>query len=349
MSLARRGRDALGTSRRDAGATVNRTPGRVVSIETTPPKPAGATDWDLHSHQDKELVKGLGLTSATMLVMGSMIGSGIFIVSAEICARGRFARAADRCLAGDRLPDHRRRPELRRTGGHDAARRRPVRLSARSARAAVGISIRLDAVSGDPDRHHRRGRSGLRQVSRHLLSLDFVLKLDCALLESSAHSYWPDGPGKYGSRPQHAEPGRHSGGGRALGHQYLRRENRRVDPERFYRRQGFGPAGPGVARAVHRTQCAGAGGKLSGQLLAQRITGGATRGAGGSRWPDGAGRHADHSCGGAGGIAIFRRCLEQRHLYRRRSKESQPQPAAVAGPRYRRGDRACTLPATLFT
>src|SRR5258706_4496145 len=34
--------------------------------------------------QDKELVKGLGLTSATTLVMGSMIGSGIFIVSAQI-------------------------------------------------------------------------------------------------------------------------------------------------------------------------------------------------------------------------------------------------------------------------
>src|ERR1700730_11468619 len=34
--------------------------------------------------QDKEFIKGLGLTSATMLVMGSMIGSGIFIVSAEI-------------------------------------------------------------------------------------------------------------------------------------------------------------------------------------------------------------------------------------------------------------------------
>jgi basic amino acid/polyamine antiporter, APA family len=50
-----------------------------VSIQTNPP-----TDWDIHSHQDKELVKGLGLTSATMLVMGSMIGSGIFIVSAEI-------------------------------------------------------------------------------------------------------------------------------------------------------------------------------------------------------------------------------------------------------------------------
>jgi len=46
---------------------------------TTPP-----TDWERHTHQDQELVKGLGLTSATMLVMGSMIGSGIFIVSAEI-------------------------------------------------------------------------------------------------------------------------------------------------------------------------------------------------------------------------------------------------------------------------
>src|SRR5437764_8141995 len=35
-------------------------------------------------YSNPELVKGLGLTSATTLVMGSMIGSGIFIVSAEI-------------------------------------------------------------------------------------------------------------------------------------------------------------------------------------------------------------------------------------------------------------------------
>src|SRR5437773_10070845 len=34
--------------------------------------------------QDKEFIKGLGLTSSTMLVMGSMIGSGIFLVSADI-------------------------------------------------------------------------------------------------------------------------------------------------------------------------------------------------------------------------------------------------------------------------
>jgi APA family basic amino acid/polyamine antiporter len=53
-------------------------------MSTPTAQPRAATDWEVHSHQDKELVKGLGLTSATMLVMGSMIGSGIFIVSADI-------------------------------------------------------------------------------------------------------------------------------------------------------------------------------------------------------------------------------------------------------------------------
>ena len=54
-----------------------------MNIDSKPPAPI-ATDCDAHTQQDNELVKGLGLTSATMLVMGSMIGSGIFIVSAEI-------------------------------------------------------------------------------------------------------------------------------------------------------------------------------------------------------------------------------------------------------------------------
>jgi len=56
-----------------------------VGIETKAPIPVvQSSDWEIHTHQDKELIKALGLTSATMLVMGSMIGSGIFIVSAEI-------------------------------------------------------------------------------------------------------------------------------------------------------------------------------------------------------------------------------------------------------------------------
>lgn len=53
-------------------------------MSTDVQRPSPVSDWQRHTHQDKELVKGLGLTSATMLVMGSMIGSGIFIVSAEI-------------------------------------------------------------------------------------------------------------------------------------------------------------------------------------------------------------------------------------------------------------------------
>ena len=36
------------------------------------------------THRTHELVKGIGLASAIALVMGSMIGSGIFIVSADI-------------------------------------------------------------------------------------------------------------------------------------------------------------------------------------------------------------------------------------------------------------------------
>ena len=58
-----------------------------MSPETVSPETKesnSGADWAIHTQQDKELVKGLGLTSATMLVMGSMIGSGIFIVSAEI-------------------------------------------------------------------------------------------------------------------------------------------------------------------------------------------------------------------------------------------------------------------------
>ncbi len=59
-------------------------PGAKVASHAASHVVSNNNDWQRHLHQDHELVKGLGLTSATMLVMGSMIGSGIFIVSAEI-------------------------------------------------------------------------------------------------------------------------------------------------------------------------------------------------------------------------------------------------------------------------
>src|SRR3954463_4642813 len=63
--------------------TSDRTRSEPLSTPTST-QPSAGSDWELHSHQDKELVQVLGLTSSTMLVIGSMIGSGIFIVSAEI-------------------------------------------------------------------------------------------------------------------------------------------------------------------------------------------------------------------------------------------------------------------------
>lgn len=50
-----------------------------MSVETKQAVAVAATP-----SSEREFVKGLGLTSSTMLVMGSMIGSGIFLVSAEI-------------------------------------------------------------------------------------------------------------------------------------------------------------------------------------------------------------------------------------------------------------------------
>ncbi|HLH07432.1 MAG TPA: amino acid permease [Terriglobales bacterium] len=50
-----------------------------------PSQSTAAESPDIRSAKnDQQFVKGLGLTSATTLVMGSMIGSGIFIVSADI-------------------------------------------------------------------------------------------------------------------------------------------------------------------------------------------------------------------------------------------------------------------------
>src|SRR5204863_6960618 len=52
------------------------------SKETPMSSTAAPTQAD-HSNQSAHLVRGLSLLDATMIVMGSMIGSGIFLVSAE--------------------------------------------------------------------------------------------------------------------------------------------------------------------------------------------------------------------------------------------------------------------------
>src|SRR5205809_1329677 len=57
------------------------------------------------------------------------------------------------------------RAELRRARGDDAEGGRPVRLSARSFLADVGISLWLDVVPGDSNGNHCRGGSRLDRKS----------------------------------------------------------------------------------------------------------------------------------------------------------------------------------------
>ena len=78
------------------------------------------------------------------------------------CARSEFAGTFDRGVAGHRVHDDCGCPQLWRAGGDDAAGRRAIRLSARGARAAVGVPLRLDAVSGDPDGDDCGRRRGFR-------------------------------------------------------------------------------------------------------------------------------------------------------------------------------------------
>jgi hypothetical protein len=76
------------------------------------------------------MVQSLGLFSSTALVVGSMIGSGIFIGRCRDCTDHRFAGAVSCGVGGDRHHDPDRRAELWRAGGDDAQGGRPVRLPA---------------------------------------------------------------------------------------------------------------------------------------------------------------------------------------------------------------------------
>ena len=54
-----------------------------ISMIRISPTPAAMSDEVLNQRDKTGLVRALGPIDATMIVIGSMIGSGIFIVSAE--------------------------------------------------------------------------------------------------------------------------------------------------------------------------------------------------------------------------------------------------------------------------
>ena len=106
--------------------------------------------------------------------MGSMIGSGIFIVSAEIARlvdSPALLIAAWLVTGFMTITGALAYGELAAMMPHAGGQYVYLR---ESLGPLVGISLRLDAIPGHPDRDHRRGRCGLRQVSGRLLSFRLV-------------------------------------------------------------------------------------------------------------------------------------------------------------------------------
>ena len=110
------------------------------------------------------LVKGLGLLDATTLVMGSMIGSGIFIVAADISRQVNspglmmltwLITAVLTIIAA--LSYGELAAAMPHAGGQYVYLREAFGPHER-------LPLRLDPVPGDPDRHHRRRGGGFRQV-----------------------------------------------------------------------------------------------------------------------------------------------------------------------------------------
>ncbi len=95
-----------------------------------------------------------------------MIGSGIFIVSADIAHQVQSPGTASRRLARFGRDDADRRAQLRRTRRCHASRRRAIRLPARIPRPALGLSLRLDDAARHSNRHDRSRRDRIREIHR---------------------------------------------------------------------------------------------------------------------------------------------------------------------------------------
>jgi len=94
-------------------------------------------------------VRAIGLFDGTMIVVGSMIGSGIFIVAADISRQTGSAGGLLLTWILTGLLTISAALSCRRAGRSVSARGRSIHLFARSLLAALGISVWLDAFPGD--------------------------------------------------------------------------------------------------------------------------------------------------------------------------------------------------------
>ena len=110
---------------------------------------------------DEGLVRALGLGSAILFVLGSVIGSGIFLTTG-VMAAALAVRDPDHCRLGRRRR-HRaeRRPDVRGNGRDVPEVRRGLRLPARGVRSADCVPLWMGGAPDVLQRRHRGRRGGV--------------------------------------------------------------------------------------------------------------------------------------------------------------------------------------------
>ena len=260
------------------------------------------------------LVRGLGTWDGALLTIGSIVGTGIFITTADMAQGAPPPRADPAGLARGRAADARRSAHLCRARRHVPARRRALPLRPRGVRAALGVPLRVDGLPGHHVGRDRRARGRLRRVPgelpavllhRQRPALPARRPLDLEALRRAG------GGGARDPGPHRRQPPRPQGGG--LGAE-------RADGDQDRRDRALRGAGP-----------AGAGASGAGSLRTGRHD---------SRWPR---RPARRLRGGDDRGALDLRRLVRPHLLGGRDARSRAQPPPRADPRHGGGDAA--LPA----
>ena len=140
---------------------------------TTSPIHAPATVTD-----EPGFVRAIGLFDGTMIVVGSMIGSGIFIVSADIARQTGSAGGLLLAWIITGLLTIAAALSYGELAALLSSRRRPIHLSSRGLFAALGIPLRLDAFPGHPDRHHRRRCRWFRALHGCACTFHLAIRVD---------------------------------------------------------------------------------------------------------------------------------------------------------------------------
>jgi amino acid transporter len=193
-----------------------------------------------------------------MLVMGSMIGSGIFIVSAEISREvaspalliGAWLVTGFLTVVGA-LTYGELAAMMPRAGGQYVYLRESL---GPLWGFLYGWTLFLVIQTGTI--------AAVGVAFGKFLAGDFFDTLDSAFVDGAEVYGWSDDAGRDGCGAEHAESCGDSGGDRAFRYQYFWGEDGRVHPEHFYDGEGCGAARAGGVWNLSGAECASDRGEL---------------------------------------------------------------------------------------